>query len=44
MPEDDIVGKMTIASLDAEMVAGQRPPVILADARCTQAYCRRRRD
>jgi peptidoglycan hydrolase-like protein with peptidoglycan-binding domain len=42
--EDDIVGKMTIASLDAEMVARQRPPVILYDARCTQAFCRCRRD
>ncbi|HLW92773.1 MAG TPA: hypothetical protein VKS78_15935 [Roseiarcus sp.] len=42
--EDDIVGKMTIASLDAEMVARQRPPVILPDARCTQSYCRCRRD
>lgn len=42
--EDDIVGKMTIASLDAEMEARQKAPVILYDARCTQAYCRCRRD
>jgi peptidoglycan hydrolase-like protein with peptidoglycan-binding domain len=42
--EDDIVGKMTIASLDAEMVARQKPPVILPDARCTQAHCPCRRD
>jgi len=42
--EDDIVGKMTIASLDAEMVARQKPPAIIKDARCTQAYCRCRRD
>jgi hypothetical protein len=42
--EDDIVGKMTIASLDAEMVARQKPPTILPDARCTQPFCRCRRD
>jgi len=42
--EDDIVGKMTIASLDAEMVARQKPPVILLDARCTGTSCGCRRD
>src|SRR5262249_54890786 len=32
MPEVDIVGKMTIASLDAEMVAGQRSYSLMHDA------------
>jgi hypothetical protein len=32
---DDIVGKMTIASLDQELIARQTEPTILPDARCS---------
>jgi hypothetical protein len=37
--EDNIVGKMTIASLDQEMLSRQRAPIILADARCAHSNC-----
>lgn len=37
--EDNIVGKMTMASLEKEMKDRQTQPKILADVRCTHSNC-----